>query len=1060
FLEIGPDAVLTAMAADTLPDDTTRCVPLLRRARPEQPEALTALARLWAHGHTVDWTAPHTGSPARHVDLPTYPFQRRRYWIDGYSPFGAASGGGDHPLLGAAVVLAETDTLVFGGKLSTRTQPWLADHTIGDTVLFPGTGFVEMAVAAGDQAGCPVLAEMTLETPLVLPERGAVHTQLVVRAPDDSGHRTFTVHSRADGTVDEAPWVRHASGVLATAAPAAWDGTEFAVWPPAGAVPVPVEGVYERFAEGGLSYGPVFRGLCGAWRLGDDVFAEVALPDGVAVDGFGVHPAVLDAALHAVALSGAGERAGLPFAWTGVELFATGATALRVRVRPLGQGAESGAGAVSLAVVDAAGQPVASVERLDVRPISEEQLARARTEFIESLYRVDWTPLPAVADAAGTGKWVVAGSGAAAWSEALATVVGSTAVVPEVEDAGDADIVVLPVLGTPVTTDATDAAGAVRELTHRTLAGLQTWLADDRFAAATLVVVTQGAVPAADGDVTDLAAATVSGLVRSAQMEHPGRIVLADVDGTDASLAALPAAVRCQEPHVSLRGGALTVPRLARVPAVPAFAGPEERAWDPEGTVLVTGATGALGALVARHLVAEHGVRRLLLTSRRGQDAPGAAELRAELTERGAHVTLAACDAADRSQLAGLLATVPAEHPLTAVVHVAGVLDDGVIGSLTPERLDRVLRPKADAAWNLHELTRDLDLSAFVLFSSIAGALGVPGQGNYAAANSFLDALAQHRRAHGLAATSLAWGLWADDGGMAGRLSGTDTHRMTRSGAGALTAEQGLALFDTAVLGTERTGAPADALLVPVALDVRAMAQGGDRDLPPLFRGLVRVPGRRASQAVAAAPAGPQGLRARLAGTPAAERMDLLIEEVRGHVGAVLGHADAEGVDADRSFSDLGFDSLSAVEFRNRLGAATGLRLPAALIFDYPSVRAAAGHLWEELAAGAGEDADGTDGDSAEARVRGALAAIPLSRLREAGLMESLLELAGIAADASATGDADATDSIDAMDADALISMVLADSGPGGGTEGEGDADDAYGYDQDEFDVNDTTWEK
>ncbi|MFH8474155.1 SDR family NAD(P)-dependent oxidoreductase, partial [Streptomyces sp. NPDC018000] len=1054
FLEIGPDAVLTAMATDALPEDTdAQTIPLQRRNRPEEPEALTALARLWAHGHTIDWTTLHTDGQARPVDLPTYPFQRRRYWIDGYSPFGAASGGGDHPLLGAAVVLAEADSLLFSGQLSTRIQPWLVDHAIGDTVLFPGTGFVEMAIAAGDQAGCPVLAEMTLEMPLVLPERGAVHTQLVVHAPDDSGRRTFTIHSRGEGAVDEVPWVRHASGVLVAAAPTVADGTEFAVWPPVGAVPVPVEGVYERFTEGGLSYGPAFRGLRSAWRLGDDVFAEVALPDGVAVDGFGVHPAVLDAALHAVGLSAVGERAGLPFAWSGVELFATGATALRVRVRPLGSGAESGAGAVSLAVADAAGQAVASVERLDVRPISEEQLAQARTEFIDSLYRVDWAALPAVPSGTGTGKWAVVGTGAAAWSETLATVVGSTAVVPELGDAGDAGIVVLPVLGA---TDTTDTAGSVRELTHRTLADLQTWLADDRFAASTLVVVTQGAVPTADGDIADLAAATVSGLVRSAQMENPGRIVLVDVDGTEASLTALPGAVRVQEPQLSIRKGVLAAPRLARVPVAPAQ---PEKAWDAEGTVLVTGATGALGALVVRHLVAEHGVGHLLLTSRRGQDAPGASELRAELAERGVSVTLAACDAADRSQLAGLLAAVPAEHPLTAVVHVAGVLDDGVIGSLTPERMDTVLRPKVDAAWNLHELTRDLDLSAFVLFSSIAGALGVPGQGNYAAANSFLDALAQRRRSQNLAATSLAWGLWADDGGMAGGMSVTGAHRMARSSAGALTPEQGLALLDTAVLGTERTGAPADALLVPVVLDVRAMAQGGEEELPPLFRGLVRAPGRRASQAVAAAPADSQRLRARLAEAPAAERKELLIEVVRGHVVALLGHAGAEAVDADRSFSDLGFDSLTAVEFRNRLGAATGLRLPAALIFDYPSTRAVAGHLWEELAPRTGDGADGTDGVSAEARVRSALAAIPLSRLREAGLMDSLLELAGIEADAVAAEDADATDSIDVMDADALISMALADSGPGD-TEGDGDAGDHYGYDQDEFDVNDTTWEK
>ncbi|MFG2722026.1 type I polyketide synthase, partial [Streptomyces sp. NPDC048416] len=1153
FLEIGPDAVLTAMAPAALADDTTATfIPLLRRNRPEHSETLTALARLWTSGHTVNWPALHpTNGPTRPVDLPTYPFQRQRYWIDGYSPFGAASGAGGHPLLGTAVVLAESDGLLFSGRLSTRTHPWLADHAIGETVLFPGTGFVEMAIGAGDQVGSAVLSEMTLEAPLVLPEQGVIHTQLVVNAPDDSGDRAFSIHSRGEDTAGDSAWIRHATGVLSTGAHRPSSEAEFTEWPPVGAVPVSVEGVYGRYAEGGLVYGPVFRGLRAAWRLGGDVFAEVVLPEGVGVEGFGVHPAVLDAALHAVGLTGVGERAGLPFAWSGVELFATGASALRVRVRPLASGGNAGAGgnagvgggagsgAVSLEVADGAGRPVVSVERLDVRPISEGQLAQARAEFHDSLYRVDWTPVSSAPTPDDYGKWVVVGTAASEWSETLATAVASSGVVPELRDAGDAGVIVLPVVGdtrragagtqagagtetrAEVGTDAearthagaqagthagsdADLARVVRERTHRALADLQLWLDDARFATSTLVVVTQGAVPTATGDVSDLAAAAVAGLVRSAQMENPGRIVLVDVDGREASLAALPRAVHTDEPQLAIRNGELFTPRLARaaVATRPADGRTEGKVWDGDGTVLVTGATGALGGLVARHLVEKHGVGHVLLVSRRGPDAPRAAELSAELSELGATVTLAACDVADRGQLAALLAAVPTEHPLTGIVHVAGTLDDGVIGSLTPERMDAVLRPKTDAAWNLHELTRDLGLSAFVLFSSIAGVLGVPGQGNYAAANSFLDALAQHRRAQGLVASSLAWGMWADDGGMASGLSGTDTHRMARAGAGALSARQGLDLFDTAVLGQGRTDTPADALLVPALLDVRAMAQSGDGELPPLFRGLVRAPSRRTAQSAAQSPADSQGLRARLAQAPAAERKDLLTEVVRTQAALVLGHADADTVDADQSFSALGFDSLSAVEFRNRLNAVTGLRLPAALIFDYPSARAVAGHLWEELAPSTEDEAGETGTGSAESRIRTALAAIPLARLREAGLMDSLLELAGIEPGLALAGDTnDTADSIDAMDTEALINLALADSGASSGVSSEfgdahGDAHDAphadgahgpesafgseygaeygseYGaeyesehgasseYAHDEFDVNDTTREK
>nr|WP_313772183.1 polyketide synthase [Streptomyces sp. TYQ1024] len=409
FLEIGPDAVLTAMAAD---HTTATCVPLQRRNRPEAAEALTTFARLWVQGRPVDWQALHPTAPTRPVDLPTYPFQRRRYWIDGYSPFGAASSAGGHALLGKPVSLAGSDGLLFSGRLSLRTHPWLADHAIGDTVLFPGTGFVDLAIAAGDQVGRTVLSEMALEAPLVLPEQGDVHTQLVVDAPDASGDRAFSIHSRSEDTLGDGVWVRHASGVLGTVSPGA-GGATLGVWPPEGAEPLPVEGLYERYTDGGLVYGPVFRGLRSAWRSGDEVFAEVALPDGVSVDGFGLHPAVLDAALHAVGLTGVGERAGLPFAWSGVELHATGASALRVRVSPLGEGA------VALEVADATGRPVVSVERLDVRPISEEQLAQARAEYHDSLYRVDWTPVPSpVRVPAGT--WTVVGPGASAWSRVLA----------------------------------------------------------------------------------------------------------------------------------------------------------------------------------------------------------------------------------------------------------------------------------------------------------------------------------------------------------------------------------------------------------------------------------------------------------------------------------------------------------------------------------------------------------------------------------------------------------------------------------------------------------------
>ncbi|WP_370467274.1 type I polyketide synthase, partial [Streptomyces sp. 5-10] len=477
--------------------------------------------------------------------------------------------------------------------------------------------------------------------------------------------------------------------------------------------------------------------------------------------------------------------------------------------------------------------------------------------------------------------------------------------------------------------------------TTQALSLLQQWLADDRFTNSRLVVLTSGAVAAGtDEPVADLAHAAVWGLVRSAESENPGRFVLVDVDSAADSLAAVPDALASGEPQVAVRDGVLRAPRLARAAA--AAAGDDAPEFDAEGTVLVTGASGTLGALFARHLVAERGVRHLLLVSRRGEQAPGAEELTAELAELGAEARWAACDVADRDALAEALGAIPAEHPLTGVVHTAGVLDDGVIGSLTPERMAKVLRPKVDAAWNLHELTRELDLSAFVLFSSAAGVFGAAGQGNYAAANAYLDALAQHRRAHGLPATSLAWGLWAaESGGMAGELDQADVSRMSRGGVAALAADEGKALFDAA-------GRAGEALLVPVRLDLAAArAEAASTGVvAPLMSGLVRVPARRTAEGAA----GTGALAQRLARLNAAEQLETVLELVRTQVAAVLGYATADSVDPDRAFRDLGFDSLTAVELRNRMNAVTGLRLPATLVFDYPTSLVLAEHLRDELA--------------------------------------------------------------------------------------------------------------
>ncbi|RSS57879.1 SDR family NAD(P)-dependent oxidoreductase, partial [Streptomyces sp. WAC07061] len=486
---------------------------------------------------------------------------------------------------------------------------------------------------------------------------------------------------------------------------------------------------------------------------------------------------------------------------------------------------------------------------------------------------------------------------------------------------------------------ASPAAGAaeVRSATAATLALLRSWLADPRLGDSRLAVVTRGAVATGEGDgAPDPVQAAVWGLVRSAQSEHPERFLLIDLEqpaaGTDGAAGhdALARALASGEPQTAVRGATVHAPRLARAAAGTAAA--DGTGFAPDGTVLITGGTGTLGRAVARHLVTAHGVRHLLLVSRSG----GAEDLAAELSTLGASVTVAACDVADREALASLLAAIPAGHPLTAVIHTAGVLDDGVVESLTPERFDAVLRPKADAARNLHELTADLGLTAFVLYSSAAGLFGAPGQGNYAAANAYVDALAQYRRSLGLPAQSLAWGLWAERSGMTGHLDGAGLARIERAGAQALTTAEGLGLFDAALASPE-------ALLVPMRMDlaaVRAQAAAGE-SVPRLLRSLVPAPVRRA--AAEAAPV--TSLAHQLAALPEHERTRVLSDLVRGHAATVLGHAGPQEVEADRGFLELGLDSLTAVQLRNRLGTATGLRLPTTLVFDYPTPAALAAFL-------------------------------------------------------------------------------------------------------------------
>ncbi|MEU7687150.1 type I polyketide synthase [Streptomyces spectabilis] len=960
FVEVSAHPVLVQPVTEIVDgtDTATEVVVAgtLRREEGGLRRLLTSMAELFVRGVAVDWAAvlpagagAGAGAGTARVELPTYAFDHHHYWLkpDETATDAASLGqtAADHPLLGAVVRLPHADGLVFTSRLSLRSHPWLADHAVGDTVIFPGTGLVELAVRAGDETGCGTLEELVVEAPLVVPEHGGVRVQVAVGAPGETGARTLEVHSQHEGDAGADTWTRHATGLLtasqATPLPGEEQGYDFAAWPPPGARKVEVEpgGFYDGLAARGFGYGPAFQGVRAAWRRGDEVFAEVGLAEEQRKEAgrYGIHPALLDAALQvgtfAAAADPTAEDSGQPtlaFAWNGLVLHAAGAAALRVRVAPCGSDA------LSVQAADETGGLVVTLDSLVSRPVSAEQLGAATEATVaNSLFHVDWTELPPapVGEPAPTWKTV-------ATAEEVVALAGS-ADVPVVG--------VLEVVGG-------DEVDAVLALTTRVLGVVQAWLAEADLEESRLVVVTRGAVAAGGGAVTDPAGAAVWGLVRAAQSENPDRIVLVDTDPTEDGVpgAVLGAVLASGEPQIAVRGATLSVPRLARVPdRVP------DRApvFGPEGTVLVSGG-GSLGALVARHLVTRHGVRSLVLASRRGVEADGVPELVAELTGLGAAVSVVACDVSDREQVKALLGSVPEghEHRLTGVVHTAGVFDAGVVGALTPERLKGVFAPKVEAVRHLDELTRGLDLKAFVVYSSASSVFMGAGSGGYAAANAFLDGLMAHRRAAGLPGLSLAWGPWEQTTGMADTIDDLTRTRMSRregrGGVLALKSGEGMELFDAAVA----SGRP---LLVPVKLDLRearadAAAGGGT---PPLLRGLVRA-SRQPARASAGADGDRQRLSDRLTGLPAAERTKFLLDLVRTQAAVVLGHTGPGSVRADTAFNEAGFDSLTAVELRNRLRGATGLKLPATLVFDHPTPLALAAYLLDELAVGGASPAD------------------------------------------------------------------------------------------------------
>ncbi|MFF7656927.1 SDR family NAD(P)-dependent oxidoreductase, partial [Streptomyces sp. NPDC007983] len=875
-----------------------------------------------------------------------------RYWLNTPKPTTNTTTLGltptTHPLLPATLELAEGDGLILTGHLP--------PHTIDAGPADLAAVLAEAALTAALHSDGKQVDDLTLyDAPDLLEPYDscaseALQFQVSVDAADAAGDRALSMHARPD--IVEWPWTRLATGRLSSAAlPHDTAPHTTDVWPPADARALGNDELTQLLSNVEWTQ-PVSLG--GAWRLGDDILCEIEL-NGAQPDEYALHPALVAAALRA-ADAAVGEST--VTSWHGMRLHAVGAEAVRVRVTPLDP-SESGERAVALTLTDSSGALVATIDSVALTPAAPGRAPRDGTSVQAApLHEPTWVPV-AVSDTRTTtaaARIAIVG-GSATWLAevltvprvpvetfddltALRTAVANGALAPE-----------FVLLAAPGDTP-DDVPSAVRATTEAVLAAAQEWAVETGMTGSRLVVVTRNAVAAAASDpVPRLAEAPLWGLVGSAQTENPGRFVLLDLDGTDASLRALPTALAAGAAGASrlaVRDGEVFEPRIVR-----RAAGAHRTARTTadrvatrvpsalDGTVLITGGTGAIGRVLARHLATTHGARRLLIAGRRGPDAPGASELREELAELNVDVRIVACDIADQNALAELLAAVPGEHPLTAVFHLAGVLEDGVLTAQTPERLDAVLGPKADAAWRLHELTAELDLQEFVLFSSASGLLGGAGQSNYAAANTFLDALARHRRALGLPAMSLAWGTWAPGGGMADQLTAGDLARLGRSGFAPLSAEAGMALLDAAREVAAEEGL---AVLVPARIDLAALrAQDSEGGLPRIFRGLVGGAARRT--AVRGTERAAEAAVSRITALPAAERDAALLDLIRTQVAQVLGHGRPEKVDRHAAFKEIGFDSLTSVELRNRLSAATGLSLQATLVFDFPTPEDLVQHL-------------------------------------------------------------------------------------------------------------------
>ena len=936
YLEIGPKPTLLGLVPACLPAQAKEPT-LVASLRSERAEAVTILQALGAHyacGGRVAWESVFPGG-GRRVELPNYPWQRKRYWVEAAATQQRPGQPTGHPLLGVRLSLAGSNT-VYESVLTRSEQGWLYDHLVGDQVVMPGAALADLMRAAGEHRlnAAVEVSSLVLQAPLVLVD-GGNRVQVVLR--EEADHTEVSVYSQPTDASPGAAWTRYASGEVRAMSVGAATHIDLAAIRARCVDRVEVRDVYEKLSPAGLPYGPSFQGLQALWHGASEAIAEVVLPEGV--DGaqrYGVHPVLLDAAFQACLGIARTQALHLPFVMDKLVVHASGVSDALAYVRTRQESEDGFIADVTL--TDTRGQVLVDVVGLQGRPLRPASV-RDGAGAESGLYQFGWSVSSSPQASAPSGRWLVV---AREGDEVAA------GIVAELRARG-ADCVCVDLAGLRAALPAEHVVCLWRRLGDEPgveaacrLAGegleiVQVLAQQEQ--AARLWWVTHGAVAVTAQEPANVAQASLWGLGRTVMQEHPElECTLIDIaDGPNVVGQLLGEFTAGDaERQIAWRNGERRVARLVR--AVESHA--SQPLFRLDGTVLVTGGLGVLGLNLARWFAAR-GAKHLLLTGRRGHQTPGAAEAVAALEAFGARVTVAAVDVSDGVAVRALLAAIPSDLPLRGVVHTAGVLDDGVLSEQSVERLARVIAPKVGGACHLDELTRGADLDFFVLFSSVAGTLGSAGQGGYAAANACLDALASRRRAAGLCATSLAWGLWVDASskaaGLASGLDSAQQARLEKSGLGVIDPSQGLALFEASLGRSE-------AQLMPVPIDLAQLRKSFGDAVPSLWRELIRAP-RRTAPASAR-----RGAWAReLSLLPQERRLEAAIAAVRGEVARVLSLEGAEAVASERPLKELGLDSLMALELRNALGKLAGTTLPATLAFDYPTPAAIAKYLLENV---------------------------------------------------------------------------------------------------------------